>query len=228
VLEPEAVTELLEWFAMASLGARELEDGSSAFAGRMGEALTGDWVDLVDDAGDASELGFGVPFDAEGTTRRRVTLLERGRPRGVVTDRLYGARLGGGSTGHAAPIGVDIGPAPTAMWLSAGTTPAADLVARLGRGIYVTRFHYVNGLLDPRRALMTGMTRDGTFLVEDGRLGRGVVNARFTESLFDALARTEAASIERRAVPTWWTDGGAVVAPALLVRGFRFTAESAP
>lgn len=228
VLEPEAVVELLEWFAAASLGARELEDGSSAFAGRVGQRLTGDWVELCDDAADGGPLGFGVPFDAEGTHRTRVSLLAGGHARGVVSDRLYGARMGQASTGHAAPLGADTGPSPTALWLPAGTVRAADLPGLLGRGVYVSRFHYVNGLLDPRRALMTGMTRDGTFLIEGGRLGRGLHNTRFTESLFDALARAEAVSIERRAVPTWWSDGGAHVAPALLVRGFRFTGESAP
>jgi len=228
ILEPEAVAELLEWFAAASLGARELDEGSSALAGRIGQRITGAWVDLADDARDPSPLGFGVPFDAEGTNRSRVELLGSGHARAVVTDRLHAARAGRPSTGHAAPIGADTGPAPTAMWLTGGTARAADLPGLLGRGVYVTRFHYVNGLLDPRRALMTGMTRDGTFLVDKGRLGQGLSNTRFTESLLDALERTEVASLERRAVPTWWSDGGAHVVPALLVRGFRFTGESAP
>ena len=228
VLEPEAVAELVEWLGYASLGAREVEEGSSALAGRFGERVTGGWVDLADDALDDGELGLGVGFDAEGTNRQRVSLLEKGKAVGPVYDRLHAARAGRASTGHAAPLGSDSGPVATSLWVGAGTIPQDELVAQLGRGVYVSRFHYVNGLLDPRRALMTGMTRDGTFLVEAGRLGQGIQNIRFTDSLLEALGRTEAVSRERRAIPTWWSDGGAIVAPSLLVRGFRFTGEAAP
>ena len=90
----------------------------------------------------------------------------------------------------------------------------------------VTRFHYVNGLLDPRRALQTGMTRDGLFLIEQGRVTRGVRNLRWTESMLDAFARMDGATRERQAVGTSWTSAGAFIAPAVLLRGFHFTGRS--
>ncbi|MBI2893670.1 MAG: TldD/PmbA family protein [Deltaproteobacteria bacterium] len=228
VLEPEAVTELLEWLAYSSLGAREVEDGSSALAGRISTRITGDWVTLADDATDSSELGMGLPFDAEGTNRARVPLIEGGVAAGVVYDRVHAARAGRPSTGHALPGAVDDGPLPSNLFLAAGDRTMDDLVGMVERGIYVSRFHYVNGLVDTRRAVMTGMTRDGTFLIENGRLGRGVANLRFTDSLLEALERVEGATRERRAVPSWYSDGGAHVAPAILVRAFRFTGERAP
>jgi len=96
------------------------------------------------------------------------------------------------------------------------------------RGLLVTRLHYVNGLLDTRRAVMTGMTRDGTFLVEHGRRGRPVRNLRFTDSLLDALSPERLAGIGDRLVPvaTTWTSLGAILAPSLLLRRFRFTGTS--
>jgi len=96
------------------------------------------------------------------------------------------------------------------------------------RGLLVTRLHYVNGLLDTRRAVMTGMTRDGTFLVEHGRRGRPVRNLRFTDSLLDALSPERLGGIGDRLVPvaTTWTSLGAILAPSLLLRRFRFTGTS--
>jgi predicted Zn-dependent protease len=92
----------------------------------------------------------------------------------------------------------------------------------------VTRFHYVNGFLDTRRATMTGMTRDGTFLIENGKPGRAVRNLRWTESILDALSPARLGGIGRelRSSATSWTKLGQVLAPALLVRGFRFTGRS--
>ena len=94
------------------------------------------------------------------------------------------------------------------------------------RGLYVCRLHYVNGLLETPRAVMTGLTRDGCFLVENGKLTRAVGNLRFTDSFLEGLARCDGMTRERRALPTWWSDGGAIVAPAIRIRGFRFNGGS--
>ena len=75
---------------------------------------------------------------------------------------------------------------------------------------------------------MTGMTRDGTFLIEDGVRTRGVKNLRFTDSILEAFARIDGVGVRREAVTTWWSESGAFVAPALLIRGLRFTSGSAP
>lgn len=224
VLEAPAVTELLEWMGFVTFGAQSVIDGTSALAGRAGEAITGPRVTVVDDATDASDLGFGLPFDREGTARRRVVLLDAGVARAPVTDLLHAARLGTTSTGHAPPPGTgDDAPCVAAVAMAGGDDTLEALHGRVARGLHVTRFHYVNGFLDPRRALMTGLTRDGTFLIERGERGRGVANLRFTDSVLEAFARIDGATALREAVPTWWNDAGAFVAPALLVRGLRFT-----
>ncbi len=230
VLEPEAVAELLEWLAAIAFGAPEVEQGTSPMTGRLGERITGPDVDLVEDPLlDDASLGFGAPFDREGTWRRRVPLVERGIARAVLYDRTCAGRMKATSTGSAllpsAGGSGDVG--PTALALGAGSAASVDeLIAGVDRGLYVARLHYVNGLIEPRRAVMTGLTRDGCFLIEKGRIARAVGNLRFTDSLLEGLARCDGMTRDRKAIPTWWSEDGAIVAPALRMRGFRFNGAS--
>jgi len=111
--------------------------------------------------------------------------------------------------------------------LEPGDASVETLIGRVERGLYVTRFHYVNGYLDPRNATMTGMTRDGTFLIKDGRLGPAVPNLRWTESLLEAFNRVGGVGSELQSVPSRWTSSiSSILCPALLIRGFRFAGKS--
>ena len=101
-----------------------------------------------------------------------------------------------------------------------------ELAPGIDRGLYVCRLHYVNGLLDPRRAAMTGLTRDGCFLIEKGKIGRAVGNMRFTDSFLEGLARCDGMTRARTAVPTWWSSHGVCVVPAVRMRRFRFNGKS--
>ena len=226
VLEPEAVSELLEWLGSIAFAAPEVEQGSSPVAGHRGERVTGEIVDLLEDPlSDHPDLGFGAPFDREGTWRRTIPLIERGVARDVLYDRTYAARADTSSTGSALlpSPGSSAGIGACALALGAGQAANVDdLVAGMERGLYVCRLHYVNGLVDPRRAVMTGRTRDGCFLVERGRIRGPVHNLRFTDSLLDGLARCDGMTRSRRAVPTWWDETGVVVAPAVRIRGWHF------
>jgi PmbA protein len=228
VLSPSAVSELLEWMTMASFSARPFLDGTSLLCGRQGEPVCDPAVSIVDDAGHAHPDAVAWPFDTEGTPRQRVAVIDAGRAGGPVSDRATAAKLGRSSTGHAAPFGMELGDEPVASNLVflPGTDTTGELVGRVERGLYVTRFHYVNGLLDTRRATMTGMTRDGTFLIEDGRLGRAAVNLRFTESILEALGRVGGVGRELQSVPTHWLMAGNYLCPAVLVRGFTFTGRT--
>jgi PmbA protein len=229
VMEPEAVTELLEWLATIAAGAPEVEQRSSPLAGRLGERITGEGVDLVEDPLDPSELGFGVPFDREGTWRRRVPIIEQGVARAILYDRTYAARENTRSTGSALlpALGSSGGVGASSLALGAGTAASVEeLIAGVDRGLYVCRLHYVNGLLEPRRAVMTGLTRDGCFLIEKGKLAGPVGNLRFTDSLLEGLARCDGMTRARKAVPTYWSDAGAFVAPAVRMRAFCFNGRS--
>jgi len=225
VLAPPAVAELVEWMADASFRGTTLLDGSSLLAGRSGLPLCDPRLTIAD------RPGPGDPgFDAEGASRREVRCIDAGHGGQVLTDRLTAARLGdaAGSTGHAAPLAdLDSGaPTPQHLWMAPGDRSEAELIAAVDRGIYVTRFFYVNGLLDTRRATMTGMTRDGTFLIEGGALGPGVRNLRFTESILEAFGRIGGIGRDAVDVPTWWAEGGVITVPALLIGGFHFTGVS--
>jgi PmbA protein len=225
VLEPHAVAELLEWMALTSFGARAVEDGSSALAGRIGEALSGGALTVYDDALGGEDGAPTAPFDAEGTPRRRVTFLDGGVAREVVHDRGSAAIARTRSTGHAPPIGDDLfdgGPIPQHLMLAAGDATVDELVARVERGLYVSRFHYVNGLLDTRRALMTGMTRDGLWRIENGRIAGPVANQRWTESFLDAGRRLDGISRDRALVAGGLSECW-FVCPTILVRGWKFS-----
>ena len=219
VLEPNAVAELVSFLAWLGLGAQSEQEGRSFLSGRLGQGITGETVTLNDDACDART--FGRPFDYEGTPRRRVQLIEKGVARAVVHDRRTAGKAGVESTGHACPPPAVEGPIPYDLVLAGGTHTLDEMIASTERGILVTRFWY-NRVVDARRTLITGMTRDGTFLIEGGRISRGLRNLRFNESVLDVLSRVEA--FGRDAEPTLFDYvGNTVVAPALKVREFNFT-----
>jgi predicted Zn-dependent protease len=229
VMEPHAVAELLEWLSAIAFGAPELEQGTSPLAGRIGQRITGEGVTIADDPLDSGDFGLAAPFDREGVWRRRVPLIERGVARGVLYDRTCGSRMGAPSTGSSlVPDGAASGGVgPCSLHMEGGAAKSVEeLVAGVERGVYVCRLHYVNGLLEPRRAVMTGLTRDGCFLIERGKISRPVGNMRFTDSFLEGLDRSDAMTTARVAVPTWWSDAGSSVVPAVRMRAFHFNGRS--
>ena len=185
LLEPYAFAELVAYFGLTSLGGLALLEGRSYLAGRIGERAFHPSFSLLDDALDPN--GFPKAFDFEGVPKRRVTLVEAGVARDVVWDRRTAHRAGRDSTGHAVPPpSQSFGPTPFNLVVPAGDAAMDELAGRVGEGIYVTRLHYVN-VVDPREAVFTGMTRDGTFRIEGGRVTEPLANLRFTTS-FPALA----------------------------------------
>jgi predicted Zn-dependent protease len=160
-----------------------------------------------------------MAFDYEGVAKQRVTLLEAGVCRGVVYDSQTAARDGVASTGHGLPAPNPYGPFPLNQVMAAGTASREELVGGLERGLLVTRFHYTNPV-HPKLAIVTGMTRDGTFLVEGGRILGPVKNLRFTQSYLEAMAGTVAVAQERKTLKGFL---GGVVVPALRIEGWTFT-----
>jgi PmbA protein len=186
VLEPYAVSELLFYFGFTSLNALALLEGRSYLSGRLGEKLFGDGFTLWDDGLDAR--GYPKAFDLEGVPKQRVLMVEEGVARDVVWDRRTAKQGGRESTGHglSAPAQA-FGPVPFNLSLAGGDAASVEeLAERVGDGIYVTRLHYL-GVVDPREGILTGMTRDGTFRIEGGKVTTPLVNLRFTTS-FPALA----------------------------------------
>ncbi len=228
ILEPAAVAELMEWMTFTSFTARSIREKTSALAGKLGERLVGTNVTIYDDATDPA--GVPTPFDFEGQPKRRLVILDRGVARGFGTDTGWAARLGCENTSHAVLPGHEgSDPVPMNLFIAPGDAAAAEMPSRVARGLLVTRFHYVNGFLDTRKATMTGMTRDGTFLIEDGKVKGAVGNLRFTQSLVEAFGDVRAISRERKRVPSWWSstaDTGGLTMPAVHFGSFRFTGRT--
>jgi PmbA protein len=188
VLEPYAFSELLFYFGFSSLNALALLEGRSYLSGRLGDRVFHPAFTLWDDALDPR--GLPKAFDFEGVPKQKVTLVEEGVARDVVWDRRTAKQAGNGrgSTGHglSAPA-QSFGPIPFNLSVASGDASPDDLVERVGDGIYVTRLHYL-GVVDPREGLITGMTRDGTFRIEGGKITEPLVNLRFTTSFPDLVA----------------------------------------
>jgi predicted Zn-dependent protease len=218
VLEPAAVSALLLFTAYQGFGARAVEEESSFLCGRIGERALSESISIVDDA--RHPLYPGIAFDGEGSPRRHTLLVDRGRIIGPVTDRRYARTRNTDNTGHALPQPSLEGPRPQNLVLLPGDASQGELVARVERGILVTQLHYVN-LIDPRELLLTGMTRNGTFRIENGRVTHALKNLRFTESLVRALSRVR--GVGRDLVVSGALFEGEMIAPALCIDGFRFT-----
>ena len=220
VLEPVAVSALVEWLCWLAFGGRDVVEGRSAISGKLGERVCSPLVTVLDDA--LSPEMTGVPFDAEGVPKRVLPLIENGVARAAAHDRTS-ARLGGAeSTGHASPAPNPQGGFPAHPRLVAGEASLDELVGGLERGLLVTRFHYTNAV-HALSTTITGMTRDGTFLVEDGRVVGGVRNLRFTQSVLDALSGVEAVG---RDTALGSEFGGAVRVPALRLSRFHFSSAT--
>ena len=215
VLEEYAVVDILSMLAyMGFSGLAVLEERSFAEPGkRIGSEL----VTIVDDASEPGAMPMA--FDYEGVAKQRVVLVERGVCRDVVWDHQTAARAGRQSTGHGLPAPNSYGPFPLNLVMSPGSTARDELVGGMDRGLLITRFHYTNPV-HPKLAIVTGMTRDGTFLVEDGKIVGPVRNLRFTQSYLDALAGTVAVGRERRTIRG---DFGGVLVPPIRVEGWTFT-----
>jgi PmbA protein len=187
VLEPYAIAELLYYSAFDMFNGQALLEERSWFAGRIGERAFDPKVTLVDDALDPR--GLPRAFDFEGTPKQRVTLVEDGVIRDTVWDRDTAARAGRASTGHALPLAARAeGAVATGVVMSPGEAESTDELAELvGDGIYVTRLHYL-GVVNPREGVITGMTKDGTFRIRDGKVAEPLVNLRFTVAMPELLA----------------------------------------
>ena len=185
VLAHEAMATVLTFLAYDSFNAKSYLEGESCI--RLNDHQFDDRVNVWDDATDARAIG--VAYDIEGTPKRRTDLVRDGVSVGLVYDRRTARKADVESTGHAVPGGEVWGPYPSNVFMAGGdpSTSLDDLVAGMERGLLVSELNYCR-VLDPKTMVMTGLTRNGTFLVENGKVVRPVTNLRFTQSFADALA----------------------------------------
>ena len=218
-LEEYAVTDLLDFLNYFSFSAQAMQEDRSFMKGKIGEKVMDDRVTIWDD-GCAPDV-IALPFDFEGVPRQKVTFIENGIARGVVYDTPTAQRDGVASTGHSLPAPNTSGPYAMHMQMAPGSTPKSEMLKGVERGIWVTRFWYTR-VVHPMKVLITGTTRDGTFLIENGEVTKPVRNFRFTTSYLDALNNVRAIGNTTQLFFDDWSHASRRV-PALLVDGFRFT-----
>ncbi len=221
VLEPAATSTLVGFLSYLGFGGRALLEGRSCLSGKEGTQIASRLISMTDDALDP--LMLGIPFDFEGTPRTRVDLIRDGVFRSGVTDRRTAKQAGGASTGHALPPPEPEGPFPLNVRVAPGDETLDELIASTGRGLLVTRFHYSN-VVDPTASVITGMTRDGTFMIEDGQIAYPVKNLRFTQSILEALTNTRGVGRDLELASEFFFSASLV--PALAIVGFRFSSGS--
>ena len=215
VFAPYATAEMLEYLGYMGFSALAVQEQRSFM--RFGERLMSERVTIGDDVHHRGAAA--IPFDAEGATTRPVGLVEAGTCSAVVHDSVTARRAGVHTTGHSLAQPNTEGPFPRVLTMAAGDSSLDALVAEVERGLLVTRMWYVRPV-HPGRTIITGMTRDGTFLVEKGRVVRPVANLRFTQSIVDALNDVRGIGGERLSVRGYF---GAIVAPSLHLGHFTFS-----
>jgi len=219
ILEEHAVEEMLFYLTYLGCGALAVQEKRSFMTDRFGEKIVGRNISLWDDGLDLQ--GLPMPFDYEGVPKRKVDFIREGLATSVVYDTYTAGREEGKqSTGHALPAPNPYGPFPGNRFLAPGEATKEGMLASTERGIWVTRLHYMNPV-HRFKTIITGMTRDGTFLIEKGEITRPIKNLRFTQSILEALSSVEMIGKERKLLLSSHLGCGCV--PALKIDNFTFT-----
>ncbi len=219
ILEPAAFGELFSHLA-DHFSAQTFDEGASFLSDGLDRPYLGANVTVTDDY--ANPLAPGMPFDYEGQPTQRLALIDGGVAKNVVTDSRWAHKLGRENTGHALPAPNAYGPAASHLVVSPGSASVSRLIAQTQRGLLISRFWYIR-TVDRKKAIVTGMTRDGTFLIENGEIACGVRNMRFNQSILNALRRCEFGNELQR-------TGGydySIVVPAAKIEGFTFSSGTA-
>jgi predicted Zn-dependent protease len=221
VLEPAAVATLVAFLSYMGFSGRALVEGRSCLSGKGGQRVGAEAVTIRDDALAAGAPG--IPFDFEGTPRQRVDIIRDGVFVDGVYDRRSARQAGRESTGHALPPPNPQGPFPLNLVMEPGDASLEQMIGATELGLLVTRFHYSN-VVNPMESILTGMTRDGTWLIENGEIRYPVKNFRFTQSILEALQGVELVGKDTEMVTEFFFSASRV--PAIKVSSFNFTGRS--
>jgi PmbA protein len=216
ILEPAAVLDLAG-FLFYDFSATAVADKRSCLSGRVGKALFRKNITITDDAYHPQQLGS--PFDGEGMPRQRVVLVECGVVKNLVYSRRSAKQAGKKPTGHGFPLPNEYGEAPLNLVIEGGKTSVDEMIASTERGLLVTRLWYIREV-DPYEKVMTGMTRDGLFLVEKGKIAGAAKNFRFNQSVLEMLRNVEALGPALRATGE---EAFEMVVPPMKIRDFHFS-----
>ncbi len=216
VLDHASVAVLVRFLAYLGFNGKAYHEKRSFMSGKMGEKLTGGLITLLDDGLDPA--GLPRPFDFEGVPKQRVVFIEKGVAKGMCYDTAVAAAEKTKSTGHALPAGATFGPVPLNLQLAPGDSSIEKMIASTPKGLYVCNFHYAN-VAEPMKAVVTGMTRFGLFLIEGGKIAAPVKNLRFTQSVLEAFATASSLTRNRRLA-------GGILVPGMKCESFHFSGKT--
>lgn len=217
ILKPAAVADMIGMLAFAGMSALAYQENRSFINGKIGQQIVSDKVTITDDA--MSNQSMGWLFDYEGVKKSKVDMIKEGKAIDVVYDSFTANRGKHANTGHALPATSKYGPLPLNLIFKEGTASIDDLIGSTEKGLLINRFHYIN-LENPIETIFTGMTRDGTFLIENGKIKKAVKNLRFTQSILKALLELEDISAERILASSLT---GYYFMPGLKIKSFNFS-----
>lgn len=227
IFEPLAASEFLAYMAYYAFNGKMYHEGRSFLTKKLGSRVLDKRITILDDP--FVRTGFAFPFDFEGVRKKRLMLVDRGVAKNVVYDSMTAHKEKKRSTGHSLGAPGFFGPVPLNLVMKPGRKSVDQMIRDTKRGVLVTRFHYTN-VIDPHKLIFTGMTRDGTFLIEDGKISKGVKNLRFTENIIETLNRLEDISGRAELVADDPGYGArfatGIVVPAIKVRDFNFTSAT--
>jgi PmbA protein len=216
ILEPSAVLDLVG-FLFYDFAGTAVMDKRSCFNDRMGKKVMGENVTLWDDVYHPFQLG--APYDGEGVPRQKVLLVDRGVPKNLVYSRATAKKMKKKPTGHGFSLPNEYGEAPMNLVFAGGEKTVEEMIRTTERGILVTRLWYIREV-DPYEKILTGMTRDGTFLVENGKNAGGIRNFRFNQNILEMLSNVEMLGPAVRAAGE---ESFEMVVPAMKVANFHFS-----
>jgi predicted Zn-dependent protease len=220
ILTPYAVEEFLSSMKYLSLSAKNIEEGTSFMKGHFGEKMFPDLITLFDDGLNDETLKMG--FDFEGVPKKKVTFVENGVVGDVVYDSFYAYKEGKEPTGHSLPQPNELGAYPMNFFVGKGGSTVEEMISHVEKGLFVQRFWYTNPM-EPVTLLITGMTRDGLFLIENGKITKPVKHMRFTESILNAFNNCLEISNISKII---YEDGAVTTAPYMRIKDFNFTSAT--
>jgi predicted Zn-dependent protease len=216
ILEPAAVLDLVGYL-FYDFAATAVADKRSCLSGRLGKPVFGKNITITDDVYHPDQLGS--PFDGEGMPRQRVVLVDRGVVKSLVYSRRSAKQAGTKTTGHGFSLPNEYGEAPLNLVVTGGNTSVEEMIASTERGLLVTRLWYIREV-DPYEKIMTGMTRDGLFLIERGKIAQAARNFRFNQSVLEMLRNVECLGPAGRAAGE---ESFEMVVPPMKIRNFHFS-----
>lgn len=217
ILEPAAVAELLDFFVWLGPNARVFHEEVSFFKGNIGKKIFDQKLTMVDDPYHPEIFPSG--FDFEGFPKKKLVIVDRGEPKGVAYDSYHANKYHKKNTGHALVAPNTWGPTPLHLRIEGGDRGLEDSIKAVQRGLLVTRFWYTR-VVNHKELILTGMTRDGTFLIENGKIVARVKNLRYTESVIRAFGEIKGIGRELKLAGS---EGWPALVPHLHLARFNFS-----